>query len=416
MDTSKNKSLPWLALETLASLRITVVLFVLSLFLVFYGTLAQVDFGIWTIVNRYFRSSFVLIPFRVALVFPILFKELAIFENYDPPYYLPFPGGWTLGTLLLVNLVSAHIVRFKYTWKRLGIWVLHAGLIIMMLGELLTGLYAIEGHMTIFNGQSANFVEHSQFPELAITSVESPKEDKVIAIPARLLRTNQKIKDDKLPVELEVVEFHANSSLKKILPDEKPIATMGIGKEWKIQPEIEGAGVSSDQRVDVPSMYVKIIYKEFALGTYLLTAHRPEPEWIDLDGKLHQVHLRFKRTYRDYSIHLDKFKHKFHPNTDKPYDFRSEIRLTDPTTKEDRRASIYMNNPLRYGGETFFQSSWIPDPPGDMTSRAALGTVLQVVRNPAWLLPYVSFGLVFLGMGLHFTIMLAEFIRKEINR
>ena len=43
-------------LKPLASLQLTVVLFVLSLVLVFAGTLAQVDNPIWTAVSDYFRS------------------------------------------------------------------------------------------------------------------------------------------------------------------------------------------------------------------------------------------------------------------------------------------------------------------------------------------------------------------------
>src|SRR5262249_33252312 len=51
--------------SVLASLRLTVLLFVLSIFLVLAGTLAQVDLGIWTVVAKYFRSLFVWIPFQI---------------------------------------------------------------------------------------------------------------------------------------------------------------------------------------------------------------------------------------------------------------------------------------------------------------------------------------------------------------
>ena len=48
-----------------------------------------------------------------------------------------------------------------------------------------------------------------------------------------------------------------------------------------------------------------------------------------------------------------------------------------------------MNHPLLYAGETFYQQSFLP---GDT------GTILQVVRNPGWLLPYISCVMVALGM------------------
>ena len=40
-----------------------------------------------------------------------------------------------------------------------------------------------------------------------------------------------------------------------------------------------------------------------------------------------------------------------------------------------------MNNPLRHGGYTFYQSGFKND---DRT------TILQVVRNPGWQLPYFA--------------------------
>src|SRR5437016_1507871 len=64
------------ALKAIASLRLTVFLFVLSLILVFYGTLAQIDSGIWTIVRSYFRSFWVWIPLQLNVQFGQVFLGL----------------------------------------------------------------------------------------------------------------------------------------------------------------------------------------------------------------------------------------------------------------------------------------------------------------------------------------------------
>ena len=42
-------------LKPIASLKLTVVLFAMAIFIVFAGTVAQVDRGIWTVVDQYFR-------------------------------------------------------------------------------------------------------------------------------------------------------------------------------------------------------------------------------------------------------------------------------------------------------------------------------------------------------------------------
>src|SRR4051812_31863501 len=67
-----------------ASLELTVILFILSLLLVFFGTLAQIDNGIWTVVGEYFRSAFVWIPWQLLVKFGQVFFGLPR-ETVDPP-------------------------------------------------------------------------------------------------------------------------------------------------------------------------------------------------------------------------------------------------------------------------------------------------------------------------------------------
>ncbi|MEC9093977.1 MAG: hypothetical protein VX438_14810, partial [Planctomycetota bacterium] len=57
-------SLAWNFLTKFSSLKITVVLFALSIFLVLIGTLAQATEGLWTVINQYFRSFVVFIPLK----------------------------------------------------------------------------------------------------------------------------------------------------------------------------------------------------------------------------------------------------------------------------------------------------------------------------------------------------------------
>ena len=104
------------------SLRLTVVLMVLSIILVFAATLDQVNLGIWAVQEKYFRTFIVL------------------WEIGHIPVPV-FPGGYFIGGLLLINLVSSHVYRFKLGWKKSGIFLTHFGLIFLLVGELLTGLW-----------------------------------------------------------------------------------------------------------------------------------------------------------------------------------------------------------------------------------------------------------------------------------
>ena len=203
----------------LASLRLTVVLFAFSILLVFFGTMAQIDEGIGTAVHEYFRVGLAFIPFQLLVKFGQIFFGLP--KDMVVPGTFPFPGGWLLGGLLLANLLAAHLVRFKLGWKRSGILILHSGVVILMVGELVTGLFAVEATMTIHEGETANFVDVTDKCELAITNESDSKNDTVVVIPQRLLEKGGLIQNDLLPVDVEVLEYHKNSNLVQANEDDE---------------------------------------------------------------------------------------------------------------------------------------------------------------------------------------------------
>src|SRR5262249_31315904 len=198
-------------LMPLASLRLTVVLFALSILLVFFGTLAQVEMGIASAVEKYFRAAFVWVPFQLFVKFGQVFfgvsKDLYVGGSF------PFFGGWLLGGVMLVNLLAAHLVRFKVSWKRSGILLIHAGLVIMMVSELVAGLFGVESRMTLAERETVKFVEVSGTPELAFVNSADPTKDEVVVVPVSLLKKGGVIRDDNLPFDVEVLRYEKNSDL-----------------------------------------------------------------------------------------------------------------------------------------------------------------------------------------------------------
>jgi hypothetical protein len=400
-------SIWWRALRALASLRLTVVLFVLSIILVFYGTLAQIDGGIWNVVNSYFRCFVAWIPLQLNLQFAQVFLWFP--RGWHIPGAIPFPGGYILGGLMLINLLAAHLVRFRLTWKRSGILLIHGGMILLLLGELVTAVWAVEGTMTIDQGSSVNYVYHTRDAELAIvepnlTGDDGQAVDEMTVIPNSLLRPGRTIESDKLPFRVRVLRYLVNSELERAAGAKENPATAGAGTEEVAVELKEVSGVSTQQRIEMPSVYVALSDKEGNdLGTWLFSGWlKSQP--VTVDGRTYQVALRFKRTYKPFSLHLLEFRFDRYPGTDTPKNYSSKVVLTDPERNEDREVLIRMNDPLRYRGDTFYQSSF------EKTEKT---THLQVVRNPGWLLPYISCTVLTLGLLIHFSITLVGFLQRR---
>jgi cytochrome c biogenesis protein ResB len=127
------------------------------------------------------------------------------------------------------------------------------------------------------------------------------------------------------------------------------------------------------------------------------------PQRFEYAGRTWKIGFRFQRTYKPYSLTLLKFSHDVYSGTELPKNFSSRIRLNTPDGRDDREVLIYMNNPLRYAGLTFYQSGF----DGSKT------TILQVVRNPSWQLPYIACALMTLGLLIQFSIHLVAFIARR---
>jgi ResB-like family len=410
-----------MVLRPIASLRLTVVLFSLCLFLVFFGTLAQIKDGVWTVVDKYFYSEVVWIPLQLIAEFcKVFFRSLGFPQDATWGGSFPFPGGFTLGWALLANLVAAHLVRFRISWKRSGILLIHSGVAVLLIGEYVTRKYAVESTMTIAVGETVNFVERSLAVELAVIDRSDPKIDDVVVIPQRLLKKKGLIQHPDLPVDLRVTEYHKNSDVRPLraesdtVPDELVAAD---GQRYQVLARDEAAGVDPNQKHDAPMMRIEALQKgsDEVLRTFLLTLWQ-YPNFtnrqIDLPAqkltvgdKEYALELRPKREYKPYSVTLLKFEHAVYPGTDVPKDFASTVRLEDPERNQVRdQVRIWMNHPLTHRGQTFYQSSYLP---GDV------GTVLQVVRNPGGDLPYWSCLMIAGGMVLHFGIHLIGFLGRR---
>jgi hypothetical protein len=162
--------------------------------------------------------------------------------------------------------------------------------------------------------------------------------------------------------------------------------------------------VTADDRIDLSVAVVEVLAAGQPLGTWLASNAIDQPQrFTTPDGRSYALALRARREYLPYSLTLKDFRHDVYPGTQIPKNFSSLVQLRNPGTGEDREVLIYMNQPLRYDGKAFFQASF---------GKNDTLSILQVVENPGWLIPYVSTVLVTLGLLVHFAISLRRGLRR----
>ena len=383
-------------IDTLASLKLTVLLLILSMILILLGTLEQVHWGIWHVQKVYFSSWLCFYPM-------------------DPtaPLQIPLPAGFTLGALLIINLAFAHVRHFKATTAKIGNLMIHAGLLLLLGGGFVTAIYQEESAMIIPEGEQRNYSEAFREFEIALVQ-KSAASDAVVAIPDSILRdiaakkAPSSVELPGTPYTLVVQTYHPNAMLraKSQMPDGLALkATQGIGARTELayKPLPESY---DDNKPNAPTAIVELKTKDKSLGTWALNLNLTESfdaQTFEDAGKTYELSLRRTRYYVPFTVQLDKFTHEKYPGTETPKRFASDVTLKEGASSFP--FNISMNQPLRHAGLTFFQSSFGNTKEGKNLS------VLQVVRNPGWLIPYISVALMSLGLVWHFGVSLLRFLR-----
>ena len=374
-----------LVVQFLISLKLTIACLAFGMILIFVGTLAQVEYGINQVLDMYFRSF------------------VAIWRIPGTIVHVPLPGGFTIGTVLMVNLLASHFYRFKLSLRKSGILLTHVGLITLLLGELFTALYARESAMRMTEGQTKSYSEAYRENEIAITDRSDPTVDKVVAIPESALTVGSQHHAPQSPLRAEVRGYFANSTILsrtgQTPPADAVLATQGIGSGLFAR---EMPRVAKDNEGDRAVAWLELFGPGGSLGTWMVSNAFNQPQSFTFEGRPYTIEMRPRRFYKDFTLSLIDFRHDVYPGTTKARNFSSLVRLVDPTRGEDREVLIYMNHPLRYAGLNFFQQGY----EGDRT------TILQVVRNPSRHLPYISCLLVFFGLMIQFGIGLFTFLNR----
>lgn len=363
-------------IRRLASLQLTIFCLIGAMILVFIGTLLEVQHGIFEVQQNIFRTFFVWFH-----GFPI------------------FPGGYLLAGILILNLASAYIFKFEISWKKLGILCIHTGLGILLFNELYTGLATKESQMPLRIGEISNYSVSLQQVELILIDKSHPHYDEVYSIPEQKLKEGISIRDNRLPFTFFIRKQYDNVSFSN--GTGMTFANRGFGTSVTVQPEPK---INPDKGLNAFTAFVDVMDQERPIGTWLLSSGISMNQVFEHQGKKYELSIRRKRYYHPFSLKLMEFKHELHPHSDIPSHFSSKVKIFRNDGSFDHKSMISMNEPLRYQGKTFYQASFADN---DQIS------ILQVVENPARILPYLSSGLVGFGLLYQFLWSFQRFRRKK---
>ncbi|MDE0118520.1 MAG: cytochrome c biogenesis protein ResB [Bdellovibrionales bacterium] len=309
--------------------------------------------------------------------------QLNFFSSFIFWFYgIPLPAGRATMGLILISLILKSIFEKKYL-KNSGTFIVHIGVILLLTGAFITGLLSKEGYMVIPEKNKSNIISDYHTVELAILSADS--EEVISIFPEKKLSKNKVLKKN-LSFSLYIKDFIKNvQPVKRATP---------LGESFKGFSKIFELREKKPEKVNEENLagLTFQIKRNNKIENYAVFEQMPIPQTIKWDHKKYIVSLGPVKTYLPFYLELTDFKKTYYPGTDKVKSYQSVVNIVEEQVKQ--RRVIKMNQPLRYKGYTFYQSSFIEE--DNLES-----SVLAVVKNLGRAFPYISSLIICIGLLIH---------------
>ncbi|MCK4835818.1 MAG: cytochrome c biogenesis protein ResB [Candidatus Aminicenantes bacterium] len=363
-------------IKLLTSTRLTVICLVLLIIVVIWGTVYQVENGLYQAQQKFFYSWFV-----------FLFG------------FFPIPGTVLIFWVLFLNVFSSILFRIPFKFSNLGNILIHVGIMIFFIGSFFTYYYSQESVISLKEEQEKNFSVSSLDWELAIW--HDQKEKKVVyAVDTNRLASDDRIKFDQLDMEIQVHQYYKNCIAYVKTKNMDKVDIINSSGIQQLEPKTE----KREHSKNMAGMVFSILPFDKNSKQVLLYGADKNSTPILRGGKNYYFSLRKKRFILPFSLRLIDFKRTFHPGSNivRSYDSKVEVRIKELV----REVIISMNKPLRYKNFTLYQSSYF------IADDGTEYTFLAVVKNFGKLFPYISSIIIFMGLCIHFLLRL---IKKKKN-
>jgi cytochrome c biogenesis protein ResB len=340
------------------------------------GTLAQRDIGLYQAQLKYF-SCF------IAWLGPI-----------------PTPGGYTTLAVVFFGLSAKLIFKSKFKKQTIGIFVIHLGALVLLMGGFLTGAFSREGNLVISEGQSVGYVSDYHLHELVIIEKTNPNLDQVVAFDKPWLKSGETLQHAQLPFTLRVMEYFENTRFQK---RDKPLDGKMHGFAKNFQMASQTKFKENERNVAGLIFELQGVPGQQA-GIYGVFENMQIEQTLEINNRSFLILIRRTRRYLPFQIQLLDFEKQMHPATGVARSYKSIVNVIDNNLVQ--RQVIEMNEPLRYKGYTFYQASFIEGGPTETS-------VLAVVENMGEWFPYIASIILVIGLLLNMIVRMPKLFQKS---
>lgn len=372
-DTPQQPS-GWLRL--LGSAQLTVFGLLFLMILTFWGTLYQVQHGLYLAKDKFFDAWVVWIG-----------------------GVIPFPGTQLVLAVLIVNLL-VYLGRLVLQSRiPFGMLVIHLGLLLMLLGGAVTHHFATESQLTLQEGETGSASASYGHWELSVWSKDGPVRD-VQAYDADHLKPGDVRRFEEAGLTITVEEYHRNARAFQSAASlsNAPISRLGVTS-------LRPARLAKEPGENIAGAILTIRSDNGTPVRAILFGEDEAPTAFVHKGTEYHVALRRKREPLPFVVTLNDFRREMHPGTEVARHFSSHVTVNADGVARDM--VIAMNKPLRDRGYTLYQASYREEEDGTQWSTFA------VTHNYGRLIPYVATGIIVFGLAWHFMAMMIQRTRRS---
>lgn len=425
MSSSATKSIPKRAFDILSGLGLATILLLFLMVLTWLATLEQIHHGLHATLEKYFNPKHLWI-FPDAAVF---FDHLEGADKKLPP----LPGGYWVCALLVINLTLGGLIRLRKNPRTIGVLLAHFGIVFMVVAGGVAQLRTERGIMMLSEKEGSGLPTTADFAQsLTDTAVE------VLEVKDGKTTGKVHVIKDKYYVDLKPPEKESEAQKTRVislpgLPFDLELSRYIQNAEPKFgasrapqqaEPLVDGWYLLSEKpdkmtERDTPGIHARVVNRDGSKGEpFLLVVSNQEalqaraPFTVHADGRTFAVRMEKEIFHVPFQVRLVDARSENFPNTTKPKYFESDV----VRIEEGRESKVFieMNEPMRYGGLTFYQHTMVNSAPRDGGEATISG--FEVVRNPSDQWPKWSIFVAGFGLCLHFIMKLWTFLSRGTAR